>query len=109
MMLAKAPRYESKTLRDSAHGQPCAFRIVGVCNGNPETTVLCHDRRGLLGKSVKPDDFNAGFGCSSCHDVMDGRASKPEGWQPDDLAFYWNRAKAATLRYWFESGTVVVA
>ena len=108
-MNQRAPRFESKALRDSARGQPCTFCIVGVCNGNPETTVLCHDRRGLLGKGMKPDDYNAAFGCSACHDVLDGRCPKPAGWIREDEAYYWGRAKGETLRYWFTSGIVVVA
>ena len=107
-MIPKSPRFESKALRDSARGQPCTFRIPGVCNGNPETSVFCHDRRGLLGKSLRPDDTNGAIGCFACHNVMDGRAPKPPGWMPEDEAYYWNRAKNETLRYWFTSGIVVV-
>lgn len=107
--MTKAPRFESKSLRDSARGRPCAFRIPGVCCGDPETTVLCHDRRGFLGAGMKPDDWDAGFGCARCHDVMDRRVPKPEGWQDGDEAYFWGRAKRETLRYWFTSGIVVVA
>jgi hypothetical protein len=42
----------SAKLRASAKGELCTFAIPGICNHNPETTVLCHirddakDRRG---------------------------------------------------------------
>lgn len=107
-MIPKSPRFESKALRDSARGQPCTFRIPGVCNGNPETSVFCHDRRGFLGKSMRPGDENGAIGCFDCHNVMDGRAPKPAGWQKEDEAYFWNRAKNETLRHWFTSGIVVV-
>ncbi len=29
-------------LRKAARGRECQVRIPGVCNGNPETTVLAH-------------------------------------------------------------------
>lgn len=38
----KSPAFRSKALRDSARGQCCTLQIPGICNSNPETTVLCH-------------------------------------------------------------------
>lgn len=35
-------------LRKEAKGRECQVRIVGVCNGNPETVVLAHYRMGGL-------------------------------------------------------------
>lgn len=104
-------RFESKKLRDSARGQPCAFRIPGVCCGDWETTVLCHDRRGHFGMGCKPDDFCAAFGCARCHAAMDRQHKMPSGSliTADEAAHYWNQAKNETLRRWFDSGVVVVA
>lgn len=31
-------------LRKAARGRECQVRIPGVCNGNPETSVLAHIR-----------------------------------------------------------------
>lgn len=60
--------------RELARGRPCYMHLAGVCNGNPDTTVLCHRRvYGIAGKSQKPPDTCAFPGCSSCHDVYDGR------------------------------------
>jgi len=67
-----------KTLRTLAQGQPCYARLTGVCNGNPETTVLAHIRRGgIAGVGMKPDDVCGIPACSSCHDVIDGRVNLP--------------------------------
>jgi hypothetical protein len=59
-------------LRKSAKGRECQIRIPGVCNFNPETTVLCHLNGGGMGMK-HPDLFGA-FGCSACHDEIDGRS-----------------------------------
>lgn len=42
-------------LRKAARGRECQVRIPGVCNGNPETSVLAHIRlAGLCGTGIKP-------------------------------------------------------
>ena len=62
-------------LRTLAKGQACQLRIPGVCNHNPETTVLCHIRRGgIAGVGQKPPDICGVWGCSDCHALIDGRA-----------------------------------
>lgn len=49
-------------------------RLPGVCNGNPETTVLAHYRlAGLCGMGLKPPDWSAAWACSACHDEIDRR------------------------------------
>lgn len=59
-------------LRQHAKGQPCRVRLLGVCNRNPETTVLAHLKNGWYG-SLKPPDVIAVHACSDCHDAIDGR------------------------------------
>jgi len=54
-----------------ARGRECQIRIPGVCNGNPETTVLCHPDGAGVGR--KHHDMLGAWGCSSCHDLIDGR------------------------------------
>ena len=55
--------------------------IPGVCNRDPDTTVLCHSNALADGKGMglKAPDTAACFGCSACHDVLDGRRPLP-GW-----------------------------
>ena len=60
--------------RKRAKGQPCTIRHPEHCNGNKETTVLCHLRMlGGGGIGLKPDDSEAVIVCSGCHDWLDGR------------------------------------
>ena len=65
-------------LRAEAKGRECQIRIPGVCNKNPETTVLAHlNNKGLFGVGVGqkvPDIFGA-WACSACHNVVDGRTN----------------------------------
>ena len=61
-------------LRKAARGRECQVRIPGVCNFNPETTVLAHYRlAGTCGTAIKPDDTQAAWACSACHDEVDRR------------------------------------
>jgi len=72
-------------LRKLAKGKECQIRIPGVCNHNPETTVLCHlNNKRLFGVDTGqkvPDIFGA-WGCSACHDECDNRTKKYDktGW-----------------------------
>lgn len=62
-------------IRSSAKGEECQIQIHPYCNGNPETTVLCHapSEDKCMGK--KSPDFWAAYGCSTCHDIVDFRMS----------------------------------
>lgn len=66
-----------RDLRQLARGQACMVRIPGVCNHNPETTVLAHIRRGgVAGAGQKPPDTCAVWACSACHDAIDRRSHR---------------------------------
>lgn len=54
-----------------AKGQQCQIRIPGHCTHNPEETVFCHMNGGGMG--MKHDDLFGAFGCSRCHNIVDGR------------------------------------
>jgi len=69
-------------IRASAKGEDCTVNLpMGVCNYNPETTVLAHSNSLADGKGMglKAADTRAAYCCSSCHDMVDGRAPRPEG------------------------------
>lgn len=67
-------------LRDAARGEDCQIRIPGVCNFDPATTVGCHVRvAGISGMGIKAPDLLMAWGCSACHDVVDGRRALPPG------------------------------
>ena len=61
-------------LREFAKGKECMVRLVGICNWNPETTVLAHIRRAnVAGGGQKPPDLCGVWACSACHDEIDRR------------------------------------
>ena len=52
------------------------IRLEGICNHNPETTVLAHIRLpGVSGMGLKADDLLGAWACSSCHDACDRRSN----------------------------------
>jgi hypothetical protein len=93
----------SNKLRASARGQQCTFEIVGICNHDPETTVLCHLPSDVKGMGNKSDDFHAAFGCANCHQAIDLH------WLPrEEELYYILRGLQRTMRYWIERGLVVI-
>lgn len=96
----------SKSLRTLARGKPCMVRIPGVCNGNPETTVLAHIRRGgVAGMGQKPPDVCGVWACSACHDAMDRRSHRlPIG----ELDAYTLEALCRQLA-WYDKHEILVA
>lgn len=92
----KGPRMTP--IRKSARGEECTLQIPGVCNSNPETTVLCHSNALADGKGMglKAPDTAACYGCSACHDVLDGRAPRPAWLTLLLLDGAFVRARAAT-------------
>ncbi len=74
---------KSTKLTKAARGRDCQVRVPGLCNFNPETTVLAHYRMaGTCGMGCKPHDIQGAWACSACHDWVDGR--RPQ--QDRDLA-----------------------
>ena len=57
----------------AARGQDCTLQIPGVCNGNPETTILAHV--GRHGSAKRNHDEDAIFSCSDCHHAIDYRSN----------------------------------
>ncbi|MFJ2989975.1 nuclease domain-containing protein [Collimonas sp. NPDC087041] len=93
----KVRRQKLSKIRASARDQDCTLRFP-VCNGRNETTVLCHSNLLEDGKGMglkAPDECGA-FGCSACHDVLDGRAPRPVGFTYDQMISRFRQAVAAT-------------
>ena len=94
----KKSRAKSTPARRAARGRDCTLMIPGVCNRDPATTVLCHSNRLEHGKGIglKAPDSAACFGCSDCHDVLDGRRPLP-GWMTrEQLEDTFDRATVIT-------------
>lgn len=96
-------KVESKKLRASARRQDCTLRLPGVCNGNPETTVLAHLPCGQKGMGMKSPDNMAIFSCANCHDAIDGRRNDVQVEGADLL-----RALAETQNYWIAKGLITI-
>ena len=79
-MILKPLKIRSKKIRQSARGERCTLRIPGVCNGDPETVVLCHAPSRSKGLATKSDDTWAAYGCSSCHMHADIYGLDPVDW-----------------------------
>jgi len=60
-------------LTKAARGQECTIQIHPHCNMNPETVVFCHAPSESKGMAIKSEDWWGADGCSSCHDIVDGR------------------------------------
>lgn len=104
--MLKQTRIRSNALRASARGQDCTLRLPGVCNGNPETTVLAHGPFGGKGMGLKGDDTWAAFACSACHDVADGRARSDLS--SGVITQAWLRGIHETQSHWHAIGLVRV-
>jgi len=55
----------------SARNENCQIRIPGICNFDHSTTVFCHVGGG--GMALKSHDILGAYGCSACHNAIDGR------------------------------------
>lgn len=97
---------KTSKIRQSAKGENCTLNIVGVCNYNPETVVLCHFPSEQKGIGIKSHDLSAGYGCSACHDVLDGRKQNLEF--KNHAEFYMRRSSIRTHLRLIDKGLLVI-
>jgi hypothetical protein len=102
-MATKQKPIVSKKLRDSARNQPCLVRLPGICNFNPETTVLAHLNGGGIG--AKKSDTQAAFCCSACHDELDRRTRYMDA---ELVELEHRRGVERTQEYWVQNGFIKV-
>jgi hypothetical protein len=91
-------------LRKSARSRDCQVRLPGICNFNPETTILAHLGGGGMGR--KKHDIHGAFCCSSCHSAIDG-ATKT-GYTKDELELSHRQGVERTQDIWLEEGLIKV-
>jgi len=92
-------------LTKAARGRDCQVRIPGVCNGNPETTVLAHYRMaGTCGVGIKPNDLQGAWACSACHDAVDSRSKTT--FSQEELRFMHLEGVVRTLDILVSEGKV---
>lgn len=93
-------------LTESAKGKDCLVRIPGVCNFNPETTVLAH--LGGAGMGIKEKDFHGSFCCSDCHDLIDGRVNRSShGYSKVEIKLMHFEGIKRTQDDWLSTGLVI--
>lgn len=102
-MIPKQKPIRSTKVRQSAQGEECTLQVPGICNHNPETTVLAHFsfEGGKMGG--KPSDLSAAYACHACHDAMDFRTERPEAYY-----YYAARGIQRTLQRLYERGLIQV-
>lgn len=95
-------------IRQSARGEECQVRIIGVCNHNSETVILAHPNSGAAGKGMgmKALDPLGAYCCSACHDVIDGRAQRPLGMRKADVDLAFHEGHQRTFVKLVEKGLV---
>lgn len=89
----------------AARGRDCQVRIPGVCNGNPETTVLAHYRMaGTCGIGIKPPAIIGAWSCSACHDAVDQRSQCD--FSREELRHFHAEAVIRTIYFLCKEGLV---
>ena len=97
----------SNKIRQSAKGQDCTVGIVGVCNRNPETTILAHYPSEGKGMGIKSTDISAGYCCSDCHNALDGR-TKHANLDYGEKEFYMRRSMVRTWEKLVDAGIIKI-
>ncbi len=92
----------SRKIINTAKGAPCALRLPGICNNDPETTVWAHLNGFGKGMGMKTHDILGFPACSSCHAAFDTGKNR-SAYVGDAL-----RALCETLVGLVLSGVVVV-
>jgi len=96
----------SKKIRAAARGQDCTAQILGVCNGDPSTTIFAHFPHDSHGMGIKATDFSAGFCCAACHDAIDRRIGSTE--LQAHREWYLRRATIRTFERLYEMGIISI-
>lgn len=91
-------------LRKAARGEECDIQIHPYCNGNADTGVLCHAPCEDKGWSIKSPDIWAAVGCSTCHDIVDGRMKVDIG--QDEIYRCFMRGVYRTIKRRIEQGLI---
>lgn len=106
MNLTKQKRHQSKKLRDSCRGKPCALMLADQCSSD-DTTVPNHIQlKGHGGTGTKPSDIFLVDGCSACHDILDGRVKS--NYTAEFLELTGYRAMYKKQQYFLDTGLVKI-
>lgn len=97
----------SKKITNAARSENCLINIAGICQNKTETTVFCHFPDESHGIGRKSSDISGAFGCSACHDVVDGRVRSSD--YDNHMEFYKRRAQTRTIHRLIELGVLKIA
>jgi hypothetical protein len=77
-------------IRESARGEECQVRLVGVCTGDPATVIWSHARWETAGrgKGLKAPDIAGAYACTACDAAYDGQR-RVIGMNRDDIDLAW--------------------
>ena len=95
-------------ITESARGERCTLRIIGVCNDDPATVVWAHANGVRYGKGTgkKVPDIIGAYACYACHMVYDGQHKRPSGMQKVDVEIDFWRGHGESLVRLTEKGLV---
>lgn len=81
VQVLKTPDRVNQKIRDSARGEQCTVRIIGVCTFDPEKTIWSHAPLGAAGKGgqIKALDLCGAYCCTACDAAVDQLAGLPPG------------------------------
>lgn len=102
----KRKPYRNKKILEAARGEECLIESP-VCNYDPETVVACHSNESDDGKGTgqKADDCFIAFGCSACHNLVDG-GELGYGSTAEYKKYYLNRGIKRTIRRLLDLGVI---
>jgi hypothetical protein len=107
LSLQKRNYIRSKKILASANGEQCTIQSP-YCNGSIETTVACHSilYEDGKGRGIKAEDIYIAYGCSACHDFIDGRNS--EGYSYLETKQFFHRGMKRTWKRLIEKGIIKI-
>ncbi len=106
--VANLAEVRGRRIRESARGEDCSIRMIGVCNHDSATTVWSHwpGLAGGRGMGLKSNDLCGAYACSACHDVVDMRSDPPEGMTRQAVEIDWHEGHLRSLVRLCEKGIV---
>ena len=107
MRLIKTNRHKSKKIMQSARGQDCTLRLANPCSST-ETTVGCHIGFNGSGIGTKDSDLFIAYGCSNCHDIIDGKVKRPMGLSRNMMDWCKARAMQETQQKLLDIGLITI-
>ena len=93
---------------DSANGESCTIRIPGVCCFDPSTTVFAHISGVRFGHGTAKKTKLGAYACFKCHELIDGRAPRPENMTLQDVKTAHYEGTFETLLRLSDKGLVVL-